>query len=267
MHVIFSIGTASNWKYLGRVADYCWACSKIRPHRLFDVTTFSQINAIPLSRQKHWGYEIRCEHCGTKYSTTLTKYSGVMADTVADLNWLIPGTNPKLEEQIKAFAERAERNRDGNLTLSDRRAMILEAMLSVEPRIRERGRCIHFDAQGIASIFIMAGMLFISLLAEDVLPMKISGKTQLIISLSSLALGLMVVFWTLSRDIERFIRNSITPDLIRKLSEINPIPDASEVEDVLSELNTSGLIVGKLVSVQTLTDSYLAKATSSRLGR
>jgi hypothetical protein len=237
-------GTKVRQRRLGRRADFCRICRRIRPFRVEQIESVSHIYYIPLGSGKVHGHIKSCEGCGVAVNADAKDAMQCSRARGTDLAELIASSNPEVEKECSGRLELEQKVKSRKLTAGDRESLVLEPFLLLNPGLEHRGSQINFDrVSGLA------------LLATIVLPLGVLWAGEGVFhssndSLGTIALALagflaLFTIGALVTDKSRYCRRTILPNLARALFPLDPSFD--EIDQALAKVKTMGLAVGKRI--------------------
>lgn len=242
-------GTYVRRKRLGRVADFCQICRGMTAFRLIRVKEIGHLYFIPLSFGKTIGHFRTCEECDVQYNADPAEYQSVQRSRGGDIVDLAEATHPQLGEKYAERFELEDRITTGRLTADERRALIAEPLLLLDPLVVKRCGDVNVDTRtGLTMAFAIA--VFVGLLVWASFS---SGDMRHMLFMSSWAaggVGLILSIYSWAGDIRRYIRREIHPKLIRALRSLNP--SQAELADVLDRLKASKVKSGKKLRANEL---------------
>jgi hypothetical protein len=239
---------------LGVVADFCSICHGLRPFILRRLREVGHLWFVPLTWGKHLGHDRICTECGMVFSADPAEY-GKPAKTRAKmpLEQLIDATHPDL---VQRWGERIElelRLADGHLTAEERRLLVIEPLVLLNPMLRVRRGNVYLDRVAAfwltATICLVVAASYFERGSEWLLPLAFaaSGLT---------GIATLIAMGTSPR---RFARRQVQPLIVRALWPLQPTIE--ELDEALKRCRThGGLVIGKWFNAGVLRKAIDAAA-------
>ena len=242
-------GTYVRRQRLGRVADFCKICRDMTAFRLTRVKQIGHLYFVPLSFGKTIGHFRRCEECGVPYDAHPAEYESVQRSRTGDIVELATATHPQLGEKYAARFELEDRVMSGRLTAEERRALILEPLVLLDPLVETRCANSHIDIRTAITAVISIALFSTMILWAD----ASTGEMREWLFPAAWTIGgvvLLLTMLTWAGDVRRYIRREIHPKLIRALRSLNP--SQAELSEVLGRLKASKVKSGRKVRAKEL---------------
>lgn len=245
-------GTKIKRKKLGRVADFCPMCRGLRVFELRRVGKASHVYYISFGQGKLLGHEMTCEQCGTPSETEIERYAAVSEDELGDLESILRETHPRLREVEAERLALEQRVKAGALSAEERAQLLREPFSVIEMAVQRQEHARHVTPLA-RKIGYMTLFLFVCLLAaggmDAARPDGIAG-TLLSATAVLFGVGLVMTLYYLVSRTRHFARDVVLPQLAAMLAPLRPTRD--ELQEVVQNARTMGLLTGKLVKPHKL---------------
>jgi len=244
--VFIIAGTKVRRTPLGRVADFCGLCREIRPFRVTEVREVAHLYYIPLGRGDVKHYEFICAGCREQRTGDLSPYADVVSSDVEELDILIEATNPEVTRHAIELLEAEDRVARDEATAEERRLVLMQPLLAINPAVEARVSQVHVDARSLLLMIAMIVFPLALVLPGAVLWPSTPGEILVYSGAAAGVVLLGMLLQSLATDPGRFVRRRYREFLAESLAAYRPTPD--EVRDIMRELRDRRLAVGKRVS-------------------
>ncbi len=250
-------GKKKTSRQLGYVADFCIFCRSIRPFRVKAIREVSHLYFIPLGGGEEVCQVSRCTGCGWKQTLEPATYGSFVRDRHADINTLVWETNPHLLENLKdrlILEERAKQSL-AELTREERAGLLEEPLLELSQRIEQLyGGETHIGTETGLALLATLGLAIAFLITGPIAqrPGEAMATAGVVLGVLS-ALSLAGTIYLLATQCRRYMKRHIVPLLARALARLEPT--RAELADVLEDLKTHGLAIGRKLKPEWVLDS------------
>lgn len=234
-------GKKKEVKYLGFVADYCVICRQIQPFYVKELGMVSHVYWIAHGDAEVVGHIGTCADCRVPMGVNPQTYKEFSPDCDSGIERLIADTYPAIREALHERFEVYEKAKRYVSTSSEntRMSVILEPFQLLAPLVEEKfGRNMALSpaatVSGILTVFAPIFLLSFWSATERYIGLILSG--------TSIVLGIIITRHLQVQWREGFFRRSILPKLGHSLRELNP--RIQEVECALEICDTQGLKIG-----------------------
>ena len=242
--MVYIWGTKNVYSKMGHVADFCPICRRLRAFSVRRTGLAKHIYYVTISQGDLVCYERTCLKCKTILAADLNDYECI-PEKNEPLPALVNMSNPHMMELLKDRLALEDVMRKAPTSLDDelRFALIHSPFYLLSPMVERRLSKLFFDPE--LWLAIGASVLILKIvpgLADRYLPAQ-SDR----IYIGSLIFCLLLVFWQLLTQGNRYVRKRIVPVLAKSLEPLRP--KVSELNVIVRDMKERKHKLGRKIKV------------------
>ena len=240
---------------IGRVADFCPVCRKLRVQEMLRIGAAGHLYYIWFGKGKLVGHELICSTCHVTRETDIDQCESVSFDPDPDLAQLERETFPTWREVWMPRRERARQLEAGRLSPDERQRLIQDLFFLLDDALERQYEVRPFSPRGkkVATATVAYFLLFVaaSFLLNGFLRGGDSGDLTLLV-LAPLISGFFATLYFMCTRHSWYMRHRLRPQVARALRPLQPTHE--ELGVALEEMKRLSLRIGKKLKAGKILD-------------